>query len=168
MRIKLCVESWVLLVIGAADLISTILFIEKHGASEANPLFKAYWEMGLGAFIVAKCICVVGPVIVMEWARKRNPKFVTMAMRTSIVGYALFYGVGVVHLNNHGDKAAGDEMISAARRSDIMARISFNRHSMLEGLDGTSLNWKALAGSLAAYHNGMLTSVKTQFPKTDF
>lgn len=168
MKIKLCTESWVLLSIGSADLISTILFIEKHGASEANPLFKAYWEMGLGAFILAKCICVIGPVLVMEWARRRNPRFVRMAMRTAIVGYALFYGIGVVHLNNHDDKAAGDEMISAARRSDIMARISFNRHSYLEGLDGTSLNWKALAGSMAAYHDGMLTSAKTQLSNTSF
>ncbi|CCW34071.1 hypothetical protein CTKA_00923 [Chthonomonas calidirosea] len=86
--------------IGLADLGSTILFIERHGAQEANPIFRHFWEMGLGAFIVAKLVCLIGPLLVMEWARQRHPLFVTGALRIAIVGYLALYGVGVLHLNH--------------------------------------------------------------------
>ena len=85
--------------IGLADLGSTIVFIERHGAQEANPIFRHFWEMGLGAFIVAKLVCLIGPLLVMEWARQRHPRFVAGALRIAILGYLALYGVGVLHLN---------------------------------------------------------------------
>ena len=74
---KIAKETWIIMVIGIADLATTILFIRHHGAQEANPLFKHYWEMGLTAFIAAKIAMLVGPLVVLEWARIRNPRFVS-------------------------------------------------------------------------------------------
>ncbi len=92
-------ESWIIAVIGVADLITTIIFIRHHGAQEANPLFKLYWQMGLFAFIVAKGVCLVGPLLILEWASKRNPRFVRQALRSAIVAYLAFYSVGFLKLN---------------------------------------------------------------------
>lgn len=97
---KLTKESWIIAAIGLADLITTIIFIREHGAQEANPLFRHYWEMGLAAFIAAKFVCLFGPLLVLEWARKRNPKFVLRALRGAIAAYLVMYGVGFMKLNS--------------------------------------------------------------------
>lgn len=97
---KIAKETWVILFIGIADLITTIIFIQHHGAEEANPIFRRYWEMGLAAFIIAKMLLLVGPLVVLEWARKRNPRFVNWALRGAIAAYLIMYGVGFAHLNN--------------------------------------------------------------------
>ena len=96
---KIAKETWIIMAIGVADLATTILFIQHHGAHEANPLFKRYWEMGLTVFIAAKCALLVGPLVVLEWARRRNPHFVSWALRSAIAAYVVMYGVGYMRLN---------------------------------------------------------------------
>src|SRR6185295_10946005 len=97
---KIAKETWVIMAIGLADLTTTILFIKHHGAEEANPLFRKYWEMGLTAFICAKIALLIGPLSVLEWARSRRPKFVSWALRGAIVAYLVMYGIGFMRLNN--------------------------------------------------------------------
>src|SRR5690349_18137079 len=113
---KIARESWVIAAIGMADLITTIIFIRHHNAQEANPLFKHIWDMGLPAFIIAKLICVTGPLMILEWARRRNPRFVSMALRCVIVGYLGLYGVGVFHLN--GSQAHAEAPVLTATIPD--------------------------------------------------
>lgn len=96
---KIAKESVVIAVIGLADLVTTIVFIQHHGAQEANPVFRHYWEMGLLVFIAAKLVCLLGPLSVLEWARRRRPRFVSLALRSAIVGYLALYCIGVSHLN---------------------------------------------------------------------
>ncbi len=105
---KLAKESWILAAIGIADLLTTIIFIQYRGAQEANPLFQRYWQMGVTVFILAKLACLIGPLMILEWARRRNPRFVSYALRTAIAGYILFYGVGFFRLN--GPQAAASEL----------------------------------------------------------
>ncbi len=105
-------ESWIIATIGIADLITTIVFIRHHGAQEANPLFKLYWQMGLFAFIVAKSVCLIGPLLILEWASKRNPRFVRQALRSAIVAYLAFYSIGFLKLN--APLANADEMTEAS------------------------------------------------------
>jgi hypothetical protein len=114
---KIAKESWIIAVIGVADLVTTIMFIRHHGAQEANPLFRHYWEMGLPAFILAKMVCLLGPLMILEWARKRNPRFVAGALRTAIAGYIGFYLVGYMQLN--GPQAAAAEV--APKESPVYA-----------------------------------------------
>jgi hypothetical protein len=97
---KITRESWVLAAIGIADLVTTIVFIEHHGAEEANPLFRHFWEMGLSVFILAKLALLACPLMVLEWARKRSPRFTLRALRGGIAAYILMYGVGFARLNN--------------------------------------------------------------------
>ena len=96
---KIAKETWIIMAIGLADLTTTILFIQHHGAQEANPIFKRYWEMGLTAFIGAKMILLLGPLSILEWARHHRPRFVSFALRGAIVAYVVMYGVGYVKLN---------------------------------------------------------------------
>jgi hypothetical protein len=119
---KIAKETWILLAIGTADLATTIVFIQNHGAQEANPLFKYYWEMGLLTFVGAKIAMMVGPLCVLEWARQHNPRFVSWALRGGIVAYVALYSVGFLHLNqdhmqdatsiNYSDTAAAEANIA--------------------------------------------------------
>jgi hypothetical protein len=126
---KIAKESWIIAAIGVADLVTTIVFIRHHGAQEANPLFRHYWEMGVWAFIVAKMVCLLGPLMVLEWARRRNPRFVAGALRTAIVGYLGFYFVGYMQLN--GPKAAAAEVTLRSRPIFVMSRQREEQESML-------------------------------------
>ncbi len=96
---KLAKETWIIMGIGVADLATTIIFIRQHGAVEANPLFKHYWEMGLVFFIAAKMALLVAPLSLLEWARLHKPRFVSYALRCAIVAYIVMYGIGFVKLN---------------------------------------------------------------------
>src|SRR5437764_153463 len=97
---KIAKETWVIMAIGLADLATTILFIQHHGAEEANPLFKHYWKMGLAVFIGAKVALLVGPLSILEWARQHRPQFVSWALRAGIAAYLVMYGVGYVRLSH--------------------------------------------------------------------
>lgn len=99
---KVARETWIIAVLGTIDLITTIVFIRNHGAEEANPIFRFFWHMGIPAFIAAKILLTGCPLLVLEWARKRNPRFVQMGMRTAIMGYVAMYGFGFLHLNGPG------------------------------------------------------------------
>lgn len=96
---KIAKETWIIFCIGLADLATTIVFIQQNGAQEANPLFRHYWEMGLAAFVIAKFALLIGPLYILEWARKRNPRFVNWALRGAIAAYLIMYGVGFAKLN---------------------------------------------------------------------
>ena len=96
---KIAKETWIIMGIGVADLATTIVFIQQHGAVEANPLFKHYWEMGLIFFIAAKMALLIAPLSLLEWARLHRPRFVSYALRSAIVAYIVMYGVGFVKLN---------------------------------------------------------------------
>jgi hypothetical protein len=112
---KIAKETWIILAIGLADLGTTILFIQHHGAEEANPIFRRYWEMGLAVFVCAKVALLLGPLYVLEWARLRNPHFVSWALRSAIVAYVLMYGVGYYRLNTHPrEEAAYADLVAPA------------------------------------------------------
>lgn len=98
---KIAKETWILAVIGIADLATTIVWIGHNGAQEANPLFRLFWQQGMPVFVVAKALFLLGPLMVLECARKQHARFVLLASRTAIVAYLALYGVGVVQLNTN-------------------------------------------------------------------
>jgi|GEM_PF-1490209 len=99
---KIAKETWMIAVLGTIDLITTIVFIQHHGAEEANPIFRFFWHIGIPAFVAAKILLTGCPLLVLEWARKRNPRFVQTGMRSAIAGYVAVYGFGFLHLNGPG------------------------------------------------------------------
>lgn len=118
-QMKIARESWVIAALGMADLITTIIFIEHHGAEEANPLFRRLWEMGLYVFIMAKLLLLVGPLAVLEWARKRRPGFTLRALRGGIAGYLILYAAGFVRLN--GPAAQANEIAGGVVQTPVVA-----------------------------------------------
>jgi hypothetical protein len=96
---KISKESWVIFSLGIADLTTTLLWVQKHGAEEANPLFAHYLDMGSFWFSVMKIVMLAAPIFLLEWARRSRPRFTTYASRFAIAAYLVMYGVGYVRLN---------------------------------------------------------------------
>ena len=96
---KIAKESVFIAVIGLADLVTTVTWVSYHGAQEANPVFAHYLSMGLGWFALMKLVLLVAPIYLLEWARRRRPKFTLNASRFAIGAYCGLYVIGVAHLN---------------------------------------------------------------------
>ncbi len=84
-------ESWVLGGICALDLVSTLWLVGQGGAQEANALMRYYLNLGYLPFIAAKALLVIGPIAILEWARRRRPEFVQSMLRCAIVLYIGLY-----------------------------------------------------------------------------
>src|SRR5207248_3241004 len=85
--------------LGVVDLFTTLAFIHFHGAAEANPLMAAFLSQGILAFLAAKLGLLIGPLSILEWARRFNPIFVTRAVNAAMIAYVCFYAVGVARVN---------------------------------------------------------------------
>lgn len=117
MKTKVARESLVLAAICLADLITTLWFVHHEGASEGNPLMNYYLEQGVIPFIAAKCVLVLMPLAVLEWARRRKPRFVQAMLRVGIVLYLGMYGAVVWRINAPGhEPPLSDAHLSAIRR----------------------------------------------------
>jgi len=98
-RNTLAVENWIILAIGTADLILTIVLIKFGIAFESNPLFAWIWHMGVVFFIGAKLFLLLGPICIFEVARKSHPRFTKFAMRFTIFAYLAMYILGMIGVN---------------------------------------------------------------------
>lgn len=103
---KVALESWIIILIGVVDMSTTLYLAHHYGVSEGNPIFSLYLRMGEVWFIIAKMTMVVGPVFLLEWARRRKPIFVAWASRVAICSYLALYVLGVSHLNHPPMKKA--------------------------------------------------------------
>lgn len=97
---KLARESYILIGLCLADLISTLCVLSSGDAIEGNPIMSAFLALGVVPFIFAKAALVALPLIILEWARRRSPQFVSSMLRLTIVLYLGFYGAGVWRLNS--------------------------------------------------------------------
>jgi len=110
-------ETWILAAICLVDLITTLWFVRHGGASEGNPVMNFYLQQGVLPFVVAKCVLFLGPLLVLEWARRRNPRFVLTMLRVGIALYLGLYGAVVWRINT-GDAAreVAEAQIAAVQR----------------------------------------------------
>lgn len=85
-------ETTGLVIIGAVDLLTTLFWLGRGEAYEANYLFniilKDYGPIG---FITAKAMLLALPLCVAELARKQNERFVKLALRICIILYIGLY-----------------------------------------------------------------------------
>jgi uncharacterized protein YqgC (DUF456 family) len=109
---RLARETWVLVTICIADLVTTIYFVEKMGGSEGNPLMDFYLKLGIPAFVLAKMLLLVSPLVILEFARRHRPQFTQRAMQVAVALYLGLYGVVVFRLN-------GSEQISPMMAAQI-------------------------------------------------
>ncbi|MGC8667990.1 MAG: DUF5658 family protein [Chthonomonadales bacterium] len=96
----------------AADLVTTLWFVGKKGAMELNPIMRVCLEQGVWCFVAAKALSCMGPLALLEWARRRRPYFVTAMLRSAIALYIGFYGVVVWKANAPapGENLSTEEM----------------------------------------------------------
>ena len=92
-------ESWIIAAICVADLLSTLIFVNYHGAREGNPLMDFYLQKGVIPFVLAKCTMFLFPIAIIEWARRHNPDFVRRMARFAIAAYIGLYLVVVAKQN---------------------------------------------------------------------
>ncbi len=79
-----------LVTLACFDLITTLLLL-KMGMQEANPLFSPLLRVGVWAFILGKIAFVVGPILIIEWARKKHPTTAEQATWIAFGAYLILY-----------------------------------------------------------------------------
>lgn len=121
-------ETWIIAVIGLADLATTLYWVYNHGAQEANPIFARYLAMGPFYFALTKIVMLVAPLFVLEWARRHRPAFTKFALRFAIVAYLGMYSVGVYHANSD----SVDEYLGAQDRINIASSPATNPYPYLK------------------------------------
>ncbi len=63
-----------LVTLGLTDLIFTLVLM-RQGLQEGNPIFRnLLHEFGPTGFIAGKIVLLVGPVLLLEYVRTKNPK----------------------------------------------------------------------------------------------
>ena len=93
MKLRVCIESVVLVVICLADMLSTLYFVMRGMASEQNPLMAACITRSPALFVLVKMLSFVPFVIAIEWYRRRKPEFARTVCRCAIALYLLVFVV---------------------------------------------------------------------------
>lgn len=91
MRLTLNRDSIILIAIGVADLISTVILLNIGRAVEGNPVMAYFLHYGIGVFILMKMVFISLPVMIFEYCRQYKPQFVTMMVRFAITAYVAVY-----------------------------------------------------------------------------
>ena len=90
-----------LLLIGLADLLSTIFWLHTGCAIEVNPIMAALLHAGLGVFVLVKVLTLGTYVCVMEWYRRhRNPTFAKFVGNFTVIAYVGIYTVSFCMVNH--------------------------------------------------------------------
>jgi hypothetical protein len=134
-------ESLALAALCLLDLATTLHWVSRHGAAEGNPLMAWFLTHGgIPAFVLAKCALLIVPLSIMEWARRRRPRFVHTILRCGIAAYIALYGFGVRHINS--------EMIVVAERINAAAAHPINRDELKNIVPGQTAVWHWQSDSL--------------------
>ena len=83
-------DSAALLAICLLDMLTTLYWVHTHQAVEANPVMAYFLHRGDAAFCVAKLACVVPFVVLATCYRRRRPRLIAIALRTTLI---LFIGI---------------------------------------------------------------------------
>ncbi|MGI6294845.1 MAG: DUF5658 family protein [Armatimonadota bacterium] len=89
-----------LLLVGVADLLSTLYWLKTGQVIEVNPVMAAVLHGGIGLFIGVKLATLGAFVGVMEWyRRRRNPAFAHLVGNATLIGYIGIYTVSFCCVN---------------------------------------------------------------------
>ncbi len=103
----LSAESWAILLVCVADLLITLVLIDKGLAEEGNPIMKFYLGFGVWAFIMAKSVLVLAPIAIIEWARQHKPRTVRAMARVGLASYLGIYAFLFLTINVPGMARGG-------------------------------------------------------------
>ncbi len=88
-----------LVLLGVADAASTLFFVGRGLATEANPLMAWCLEQGAMVFLVVKTLSFAPFVAMCEIYRRRNPVTGRMFIRLGFWGYLFAYLLLVLLVN---------------------------------------------------------------------
>ena len=91
MKIKVSVESLILVAICTADMLATLILVLRGCAVEQNPLMAACMNHSPVTFVLVKTASFVPFVVAVELYRRKNPDFARMACRCAIVLYIVTF-----------------------------------------------------------------------------
>lgn len=135
---KLTRQTYFLIIIGLLDLVSTIYLLSYAGAAEANPLMARLLSHGVGVFVLAKVALIVGPLAILEWARRYRPALANRALSLALYAYLGLYVLGVARANFVIYPPRGETSLKETRIvwAQIQERIREKR--MQQGPEGAS------------------------------
>ena len=89
-----------LVIIGLADLLTTLFWLHRGYAIEINPIMAAVLRCGVGLFVALKLATLAAYVIVMEWyRRRRSAAFARTVGRITLAGYLALYSISFAFVN---------------------------------------------------------------------
>lgn len=90
----------VLLLIGMADLVTTLVWLASGVAIEVNPVMSSVLTLGMPAFIGVKLGTLAVYVAVMEWyRRRRSARFAELVGLITVSAYLIVYSVSLAVVN---------------------------------------------------------------------
>jgi hypothetical protein len=84
-------HSLLLLAIGLIDLVTTILLVETGLCRELNPLMAPLLNQHWLVFALVKSLTLVVAFAAGEWYRKRDERFVKLAMSAGAITYLVVW-----------------------------------------------------------------------------
>lgn len=99
-KVRILPANAMLIIVGLADLLSTMFWLKTGQAVEVNPMMAALLQAGLGVFVLVKLSTLVAYVGVMEWyRRRRNPAFARVVGSVTLFGYLGIYAISFCCIN---------------------------------------------------------------------
>jgi len=93
MRLRLCTESLILIVICVVDMAATLFFVLTGLAVEQNPIMAACINHSPLTFVLVKLVSFVPFVAAVELYRRKNPGFARAVCRWAIAVYLVTFAV---------------------------------------------------------------------------
>lgn len=88
-------DSLLLFVICTADMCSTLYWVHTGAASEANPWMAFCLQHGDLTFCAAKLLSFLPLLAFAAYYRPRRPRLIAVALRATVVLYAVIYLLAV-------------------------------------------------------------------------
>lgn len=90
----------VLVLIGLADLVSTVFWLSTGQATEVNPIMAALLSVSPALFVLAKLATLGVYVAFIEWYRRyRNASFARVVSNVTVLSYVGIYSISFIAVN---------------------------------------------------------------------
>lgn len=97
---KVRLSTLALVTVAMFDLVTTLMWLNA-GHGEGNPLFAFLASKGSFAFVLGKLAFVVGPLLIIEWARSKRPVTAEIGTWIAALAYTYLWGSHVLALNSY-------------------------------------------------------------------
>lgn len=72
------------------DLVTTVILLGR-GMGEGNPLFAWLLGFGIWPFVLGKVVFLAGPILILEYARTKNPELAEIGTWVAFLAYLMLY-----------------------------------------------------------------------------